>query len=150
MFESLPAIDASYAPVHRLRALPVGHLRAWRAAAVLAVLMATLALPVQARQNAFTEVALADLTVQARQTLALVRGGGPFPYRKDGTVFGNRERLLPPQHRGYYTEYTVPTPRSDDRGARRLIAGGNPQHSSEFYYTDDHYASFRKIRDSMQ
>lgn len=86
---------------------------------------------------------LADLPPEARQTLALIKRGGPFPYRKDGTVFGNRERLLPAKPRGYYREYTVPTPGARDRGARRIVAGGDPPH--EFYYTDDHYQSFRRI-----
>ncbi len=114
------------------------------------MLLIALALPAGAREALFAEVALEELPVQARKTLALIRDGGPFPYRKDGSVFGNRERLLPPRRRGYYTEYTVPTPASRDRGARRIVAGGNPAHSSEFYYTDDHYASFRKIRGPMQ
>jgi ribonuclease T1 len=96
------------------------------------------------------EVALEALPEQAKQTLALIRQGGPFPYRKDGSVFGNRERLLPRQPRGYYSEYTVPTPGSRDRGARRIVAGkgttGNPATSGEYYYTDDHYQSFRRIR----
>jgi ribonuclease T1 len=95
------------------------------------------------------EVALHALPSQAQQTLALIRQGGPFPYRKDGAVFGNREQLLPRQPRGYYTEYTVPTPGSRDRGARRIVAGrgttGNPATSGEYYYTDDHYRSFRRI-----
>lgn len=96
------------------------------------------------------EVAFEALPLQAQQTLALIRQGGPFPYRKDGSVFGNRERLLPRQARGYYSEYTVPTPGSRDRGARRIIAGkgtaGDPATSGEYYYTDDHYQSFRRIR----
>lgn len=96
------------------------------------------------------EVALDALPPQAQQTLALIRRGGPFPYRRDGTVFGNRERLLPRQPGGYYTEYTVPTPGSRDRGARRIVAGkgasGDPATSGEYYYTDDHYQSFRRIR----
>ena len=96
------------------------------------------------------DIALAELPPQAQQTLALIRRGGPFPYRKDGTVFGNRERLLPMRPRGYYTEYTVPTPGSRDRGARRIVAGkgatGDPATGGEYYYTDDHYRSFRRIR----
>ena len=96
------------------------------------------------------EVLVADLPPEARRTLVLIRQGGPFPYRKDGTTFRNRERLLPPKRRGYYTEYTVPTPSSRDRGARRIVAGGDPALSDELYYTDDHYASFRKIRGPMQ
>ena len=96
------------------------------------------------------EVLVADLPPEARRTLVLIRQGGPFPYRKDGTTFGNRERLLPLKRRGYYTEYTVPTPSSRDRGARRIVAGGDPVLSDELYYTDDHYASFRKIRESSE
>ena len=100
--------------------------------------------------TAMAEVALNSLPPQARQTLDLIRRGGPFPYRKDGTVFGNRERLLPRQPRGYYTEYTVPTPGGRDRGARRIVAGrgasGDPASSGEYYYTDDHYQRFRRIR----
>jgi len=96
------------------------------------------------------EVLVADLPPEARRTLVLIRQGGPFPYRKDGTTFGNRERLLPPKRRGYYTEYTVPTPSSRDRGARRIVAGGDPALSDELYYTDDHYASFRKIRETSE
>jgi ribonuclease T1 len=96
------------------------------------------------------EVALDALPREAQQTLALIRQGGPFPYRKDGSVFGNRERLLPKQRRGYYTEYTVPTPGSRDRGARRIVAGkgatGDPATGGEYYYSDDHYQSFRRIR----
>lgn len=96
------------------------------------------------------EVSIEALPPEARQTLQLIQHGGPFPYRKDGTVFFNRERLLPPQPRGYYTEYTVPTPGSRDRGARRIVAGrgstGDPANSGEYYYTDDHYRSFRRIR----
>jgi ribonuclease T1 len=100
--------------------------------------------------TALAEVAFAALPPQAQQTLALIRQDGPFPYRKDGTVFGNRERLLPPRPRGYYTEYTVPTPGRRDRGARRIVAGkgatGDPATGGEYYYTDDHYRSFRRIR----
>jgi ribonuclease T1 len=86
------------------------------------------------------EVGLADLPPEARATVALIRSGAPFPYRKDGVTFGNRERLLPAP-RGYYREYTVPTPGARDRGARRIVAGS----SGELYYTDDHYRSFRRI-----
>lgn len=81
------------------------------------------------------------LPPEALDTLALIESNGPFPYRKDGTVFQNRERRLPDKPRGYYREYTVETPGSDDRGARRIVAGGNPPQT--FCYTDDHYRSFR-------
>jgi len=98
---------------------------------------------------AFTldEIPVRDLPVQARDTLRLIRAGGPFPYAKDGTVFGNREGILPRRPRGYYTEYTVPTPGSRDRGARRIVAGGDPTRSGEYYYTADHYRSFQRIRE---
>ena len=85
----------------------------------------------------------AGLPPEAIETLALIQRGGPFPYRKDGTTFQNRERLLPAKPRGYYREYTVPTPGSRDRGARRIVTGGNPP--EVFYYTADHYSSFRQI-----
>ena len=90
-------------------------------------------------------VAVADLPAEARQTLALIREGGPYPYEKDGSVFGNYERKLPRQRRGYYTEYTVRTPQVRSRGARRIIAGGRDGRPTEFYYTDDHYQTFRRI-----
>ena len=90
-------------------------------------------------------VAEGDLPAEARQTLALIREGGPYPYEKDGTVFGNYERKLPRQRRGYYTEYTVRTPQVRSRGARRIIAGGRDGRPTEFYYTDDHYQTFRRI-----
>jgi guanyl-specific ribonuclease Sa len=82
-----------------------------------------------------------DLPDEARDTVELIRQGGPFPYRQDGTTFGNREGLLPDESRGYYREYTVPTPGSRDRGARRIVTGGAPP--AVWYYTDDHYRSFR-------
>ena len=90
-------------------------------------------------------VAVGDLPAEARQTLALIREGGPYPYEKDGTVSGNYERKLPRQRRGYYTEYTVRTPQVRSRGARRIIAGGRDGRPTEFYYTDDHYQTFRRI-----
>ena len=93
------------------------------------------------------EIAVAELPPEGRETLALIRRGGPFPYEKDGTVFGNRERLLPERPRGHYTEYTVRTPGARDRGARRIIAGGQPRTSGEYWYTADHYRSFRRIRE---
>lgn len=83
------------------------------------------------------------LPAEALATLQLIARGGPFPYRQDGTVFQNREGLLPGKPRGYYREYTVPTPGARDRGARRIVTGGNPP--SDYYYTNDHYRSFRRI-----
>ncbi len=86
-------------------------------------------------------VRVGQLPAEARETLRLIDAGGPFPYAKDGSVFGNREGRLPEQKSGYYREYTVETPGSDDRGARRVITGS----SGERYYTSDHYATFRVI-----
>jgi guanyl-specific ribonuclease Sa len=80
---------------------------------------------------------------EARQTLALIANGGPFPYPQDDSVFGNREGRLPKQPRGYYREYTVQTPGLSHRGARRIITGGRPP--AVYYYTDDHYESFRSF-----
>jgi ribonuclease T1 len=89
---------------------------------------------------------LSQLPPEAQGTFRKIQSGGPFPYRKDGVVFGNRERLLPQYPRGYYREYTVPTPGSRDRGARRIVCGGRePVAPDACYYTDDHYASFRLI-----
>ncbi|MDE2271072.1 MAG: ribonuclease [Xanthomonadaceae bacterium] len=85
----------------------------------------------------------AFLPRQAIQTLALIADGGPFPHRQDGEVFGNYEHRLPAEPRGYYHEYTVDTPGARDRGARRIITGGDPP--VVYYYTDDHYRSFRKF-----
>ncbi|HYD94050.1 MAG TPA: ribonuclease [Noviherbaspirillum sp.] len=84
---------------------------------------------------------------EAQQTLALIKQGGPFPYRKDGSVFRNYEGVLPKQKRGYYHEFTVPTPGARNRGARRIVAGGDPRTSGEYYYTEDHYATFRRIKE---
>jgi ribonuclease T1 len=91
-------------------------------------------------------VALVTLPVEAQTTHKLILAGGPFPYDKDGTVFGNRERLLPAKARGFYREYTVKTPKAKNRGARRIVCGGKPPTQPEAcFYTDDHYASFRRI-----
>lgn len=91
-------------------------------------------------------VALAALPREAQTTHRLILSGGPFPYKKDGVVFGNRERLLPIKARGYYREYTVKTPGSRDRGARRMVCGGKPPTQPEAcFYTDDHYASFKRV-----
>ncbi len=97
-----------------------------------------------ARDGAAT-VRVTELPPQGRETYELIRQGGPFPYDKDGTVFGNRERLLPAARRGYYREYTVRTPGSRDRGARRIVCGGPPKVPHACWYTGDHYASFRMI-----
>ena len=89
------------------------------------------------------EVSVAQLPAEARATLGLIRKGGPYPYERDGIVFGNFEKRLPLRERGYYREYTVPTPGAGNRGARRIITG----RSGELFYTDDHYNSFKRIRE---
>ena len=104
-----------------------------------------------ARNAAIPTVPLAALPAEAKQTLLLIQKGGPFPYPyKDGSIFGNFERHLPEKKRGYYREYTVPTPGRSDRGPRRIIAGegiaGSVAASGEYYYTGDHYRSFLRIR----
>ena len=88
------------------------------------------------------EIAIEELPSEARTTLQLINQGGPYPYQRDGAVFGNFERRLPLKQRGYYREFTVPTPGRPDRGARRIVAGEN----GECYYTENHYRTFRKIR----
>jgi ribonuclease T1 len=95
--------------------------------------------------NAQGTIALAQLPREAVNTLNLIAAGGPYPYEKDGIVFGNRERLLPAHRRGYYHEYTVPTPRAHNRGARRIVCGGPLQRTDNCYYSDDHYTSFNRI-----
>ena len=102
---------------------------------------------VLAAQTSGRTVALADLPKQGRETYELIFKGGPFAYDKDGTVFGNRERILPAQKRGYYREYTVKTPYARTRGAKRIVCGGSqPAQPEACYYSDDHYASFRRIK----
>lgn len=91
-------------------------------------------------------IALTELPVQGQQTYAAILNGGPFRHEKDGTVFGNRERQLPRERRGHYREYTVDTPGSRDRGARRIVCGGERAPPAACWYTADHYASFRQIQ----
>lgn len=86
-------------------------------------------------------VSLDDLPREARRTVVLIEAGGPFPYDRDGVTFGNYEGVLPQRGRGYYTEYTVPTPGLNHRGARRIVTGQD----DEYYFTADHYASFERI-----
>lgn len=100
----------------------------------------------QETAEALPTVALSALPRPAQQTHERILSGGPFPYAKDGVVFGNRERQLPRRARGYYREYTVETPGSRDRGARRIVCGGRqPTQPDACFYTGDHYASFRRI-----
>ena len=116
---------------------------------LLALLCLGLALSATAGENLHensgdASVAAASLPPEARETLRLIDRGGPYPYRRDGVMFKNLEQRLPLKQRGYYREYTVPTPGSRDRGARRIITGEQPP--AVFYYTDDHYRSFRRIK----
>ena len=105
----------------------------WFAAAVLAVALSS-------------EIPFDKLPPEARHTVVLIKAGGPFPYQRDGAVFHNRESLLPKRSRGYYREYTVNTPGAKDRGARRIVAGGCGEFGClEYFYTEDHYRSFRRI-----
>lgn len=121
-------------------------------AAVLATTLSTML--VQARTpnpsalpgSAVASVAYSGLPPQGQEVMEQIRQGGPFRFDKDGTVFGNRERLLPGQKRGYYREYTVPTPGLSHRGARRIVCGGQrPRTPDACFYTEDHYSSFRLI-----
>jgi ribonuclease T1 len=121
--------------------------------ALAGLMLAALASGVQARDwfgtrsgsPAQETVALAELPVQGQRTYGAILNGGPFRYEKDGSVFGNRERLLPQERRGHYREYTVETPGSRDRGARRIVCGGERTTPSGCWYTADHYASFKRI-----
>ena len=110
-------------------------------AALVFALFATCSAAAEQRRE--TVVALADLPREAQETVRLIHRGGPYRYQRDGVEFGNFERLLPPRGRGYYREYTVPTPGVSHRGARRVVSG----RGGELYYTDDHYRSFRRIRE---
>jgi ribonuclease T1 len=92
------------------------------------------------------DVTLSSLPAEARRTDQLIHSGGPFPFAKDGVVFGNYEKRLERRPRGYYHEYTVPTPGARNRGARRIICGGNPPTEPDAcFYTEDHYSSFHRI-----
>ena len=121
------------------------------AALAVALLAGVGTILVQARTSELPGSAVASITLtglpsQGQAVMDQIRQGGPFRYEKDGTVFGNRERLLPSAKRGYYREYTVPTPGLSHRGARRIVCGGQkPRTPDACYYTEDHYSSFRLI-----
>lgn len=140
----------------------------WRKSAWLIVLAMMLSVPVQAwsdaaphRAQEIGEISAPELPREARETLERIRRGGPFPYDRDGITFGNYEKRLPVQRRGHYREYTVTTPGLSHRGARRIVVGCERQRpvaqppgppglaycrgGGEFYYTADHYRSFRRI-----
>ena len=118
-------------------------LKSWFCALALLLLSCNLFARDDTGPNVITA---SSLPLAAQHTLMLIEQGGPFPYSKDGTVFGNYEKKLPRQRRGYYREYTVKTPGVRHRGARRLIAGGEVASPSEFFYTADHYQTFQRIR----
>jgi len=110
--------------------------------ALFALLLAAVAGLAQAQ-----EISPSELPPEGRETLQLIAGGGPFPHKRDGSVFNNYERRLPPRPRGHYREYTVATPGLGHRGARRIVCGGERATRPEAcWYTADHYRSFRKIR----
>jgi ribonuclease T1 len=125
-------------------------IKAWRTLALAAAIamgsLATTPVVAKSTSTALPEVSASALPAEVRKTLTLVSRGGPFPYPRDGIVFGNREKLLPYHKRGYYHEYTVPTPGEHTRGARRIICGGDLGSLAECYYSDDHYQSFRRIQ----
>ena len=106
-----------------------------------AVLLGTLATGCAAGPGQAEPIHLSALPAEAAATLELIRRAGPFPYRQDGSPFHNREGRLPPRHAGYYREYTIPTPGARDRGGRRIVAGTR----GEYYYSGDHYRTFRRI-----
>jgi ribonuclease T1 len=119
-------------------------LKRWFALLCLALIAAT-ALAYGVSQNQRVgDIRIDELPHEARVTLDLIDRGGPFPYRRDGVTFQNRERRLPHKAHDFYREYTVPTPGSQTRGARRIVTGNTPP--TVFYYTDDHYRSFARIR----
>ena len=125
------------------RAWLVAFAAALAAAASIAPAQKMPATAPQKAAQAIEWVSIDELPREARATMALIRKGGPFPYARDGAMFGNREALLPVQKRGYYREYTVKTPGECTRGARRIVAGA----AGGLYYTDDHYNHFRRIRE---
>ena len=122
-------------------------MRWWASASVVAAaLLVGAAVESRGPVDGQEVVLLSALPAEAIHTQRLIHAGGPFPHGKDGTVFGNREQLLPRRERGFYREYTVPTPGLNHRGARRIVCGGRPATQPEAcYYTADHYASFRRI-----
>ena len=113
---------------------------------LVAALMASSAAARRSSAPSIGEIATSELPAEGRRMLALIAARGPFPFDRDGVVFSNRERILPDRPRGYYHEYTVRTPGARNRGARRIVCGGEPGSTRDCYYYDDHYQSFRRIR----
>lgn len=139
--QTLPqdAASETHAPLHMPSALPTAQTRTHEQSPQ----KVARSVPAEIESPDISDRDAAFLPQEALDTLRLIADDGPFPYRQDGNVFQNRERRLPIRARGYYREYTVRTPGSRDRGARRIVTGGNP--ADEFYYTDDHYRSFRRF-----
>ena len=122
-----------------LRRLRLG----WIALALLLPVQLQAVAATHSGQDSLPIIALAELPAEARDTLRAIKQGGPFAYERDGAVFRNYERILPRRPRGYYREYTVKTPGARNRGVRRIISG----EVNEYYYTADHYKSFKRIRE---
>ena len=123
---------------------------AMRSFAIIAIVFASLmsvAVGLHARAPSSDDIAFAQLPSEARDVLARIKSDGPFRFERDGAIFGNREHRLPPQSRGYYHEYTVPTPGVKTRGGRRIVCGGPRTAPYACYYTSDHYQTFRRIRE---
>jgi ribonuclease T1 len=119
-------------------------------AAILAIVVAFVVVSgAHAREHVAVakEIDARSLPREARDVLQRIRAGGPFRFERDGVTFGNREHLLPSRRRGYYHEYTVVTPGVRTRGARRIVCGGPRRTPEVCYYSDDHYATFRRIRE---
>jgi len=122
-------------------------LRRWGLGLSIAALLVGSAVQAAPEVPDGVSIAASELPAAAQAVHHSIRAGGPFLYPKDGTVFGNRERALPGRPRGYYREYTVPTPGARDRGARRIVCGGQrPSRPDACYYTADHYNTFRRIQ----
>jgi ribonuclease T1 len=118
----------------------------WGAGVGVAGLLSVAAVHAREPAPELPVVALAALPAEAQSVDRAIRRGGPFASAKDGIVFGNREHLLPAQRRGFYREYTVPTPGASDRGGRRIVCGGEqPTAPLACYYTSNHYSSFHRI-----
>ena len=138
----------SYATQRRFLGLNSDVIAAMMRNWLLLLLGLLLSFQVHARESLPQDVVpVNQLLQEAQTTLSLIKQGGPFPYPKDGVVFGNYEGVLPRQRRGYYHEFRGKTPRARNRGARRIIAGGNPQTSGEYCYTDNQYHPFRRIQE---
>ena len=115
--------------------------------AIFAVALLSEAVSARALAPSTEEIAIADLPREAREVLSQIKTDGPFRYERDGVIFGNREHRLPAQSRGYYREYTVQTPGVKGRGGRRIVCGGPRTTPNACYFTNDHYETFRRIRE---